>query len=256
MACREVRLAGCAQRAWYRGFRSWEEVQPPRFSTILTYSDYTDWKTFIATDSPRSGDRDRAVRAGGSKPPDDLARRRIGDNAVAKERHRLPGRLLHGRPGRLLRDVHLSETQSSRRALALLAHHVDDGVPAERQSTQGWVVSRRTPGRTWHDRTLAERTRHTRRSSGLGMVRPGVRRQRAINMYAYYPMSSGYESGGYGLINLDGIANRACRARWKDRRGRRSKSGPPDHQPSRPGEGRHRVQPSDSARRRSYGWRR
>ena len=27
---------------------------------------------------------------------------------------------------------------------------------------------------------------------------------RAINIYAYYPMSSGYEAGGYGLIELDG----------------------------------------------------
>lgn len=27
---------------------------------------------------------------------------------------------------------------------------------------------------------------------------------RAVNYYAFYPMSSGYESGGYGLINLDG----------------------------------------------------
>src|SRR5699024_913714 len=27
---------------------------------------------------------------------------------------------------------------------------------------------------------------------------------KAINIYAYYPMSTGYESGGYGLINLDG----------------------------------------------------
>jgi beta-galactosidase len=27
---------------------------------------------------------------------------------------------------------------------------------------------------------------------------------RALNVYAYYPMSSGYESGGYGLMNLDG----------------------------------------------------
>jgi beta-galactosidase len=27
---------------------------------------------------------------------------------------------------------------------------------------------------------------------------------KGINVYAYYPMSSGYESGGYGLINLDG----------------------------------------------------
>jgi len=27
---------------------------------------------------------------------------------------------------------------------------------------------------------------------------------RAVNIYAYYPMSSGYESGGYGLVDLDG----------------------------------------------------
>ncbi len=27
---------------------------------------------------------------------------------------------------------------------------------------------------------------------------------KGVNMYAYYPMSSGYEAGGYGLINLDG----------------------------------------------------
>jgi beta-galactosidase len=26
----------------------------------------------------------------------------------------------------------------------------------------------------------------------------------AVNIYAYYPMSSGYESGGYGLVDLDG----------------------------------------------------
>ena len=27
---------------------------------------------------------------------------------------------------------------------------------------------------------------------------------RGVNIYAYYPMSSGYESGGYGLVELDG----------------------------------------------------
>ena len=36
---------------------------------------------------------------------------------------------------------------------------------------------------------------------------------RAINIYAYYPMSSGYESGGYGLVELDGkITERAVQA--------------------------------------------
>lgn len=35
------------------------------------------------------------------------------------------------------------------------------------------------------------------------MVKPGTG-AKGIFAYAYYPMSSGYESGGYGLINLDG----------------------------------------------------
>ncbi|MHB8056048.1 MAG: beta-galactosidase trimerization domain-containing protein, partial [Candidatus Aminicenantales bacterium] len=36
---------------------------------------------------------------------------------------------------------------------------------------------------------------------------------RAVNIYAYYPMSSGYEGGGYGLVELDGkITERAVEA--------------------------------------------
>jgi beta-galactosidase len=35
-------------RGWYRTFRSWDEVEPPRFGTILTYTDYIDWKEFIS----------------------------------------------------------------------------------------------------------------------------------------------------------------------------------------------------------------
>src|SRR5204863_1614603 len=33
--------------AWYRGFERWEQVEPPRSSTILSYTDYIDWRTFI-----------------------------------------------------------------------------------------------------------------------------------------------------------------------------------------------------------------
>jgi len=41
---------------------------------------------------------------------------------------------------------------------------------------------------------------------------------RAINIYAYYPMSSGYESGGYGLINLDGSTTERAVAAGKTAR--------------------------------------
>ena len=34
--------------AWYRRFSNWDQVEPGRMSTILSYTDYIDWKTFIA----------------------------------------------------------------------------------------------------------------------------------------------------------------------------------------------------------------
>ncbi len=33
--------------AWYRRFERWEQVEPPRASTILSYTDYLDWRAFI-----------------------------------------------------------------------------------------------------------------------------------------------------------------------------------------------------------------
>ena len=35
-------------QAWYRRYTSWDQVEPGRLSTILSYTDYIDWKTFIA----------------------------------------------------------------------------------------------------------------------------------------------------------------------------------------------------------------
>jgi beta-galactosidase len=40
-----------------------------------------------------------------------------------------------------------------------------------------------------------------------------ARGARSISFYAYYPMSTGYEAGGYGLVNLDGtLTDRSRRA--------------------------------------------
>ena len=54
-------------RAWHRGFESWDDVEAPRFSTILSYTDYIDWKTFIYERLTEDlGARYDAVRRGGS----------------------------------------------------------------------------------------------------------------------------------------------------------------------------------------------
>jgi beta-galactosidase len=35
--------------AWYRRFTTWADVEPSRMSTILSYTDYIDWKAFIVS---------------------------------------------------------------------------------------------------------------------------------------------------------------------------------------------------------------
>ena len=45
---RKYRTLDAVNSAWYRTFSSWDEVEAPRFGTILSYTDFIDWKTFIA----------------------------------------------------------------------------------------------------------------------------------------------------------------------------------------------------------------
>ena len=47
--------------AWYRRFERREQVEPPRASTILSYTDYLDWRAFI--DDKLAGDLRTRVEA-------------------------------------------------------------------------------------------------------------------------------------------------------------------------------------------------
>lgn len=39
---------GRLNAAWYRTFSDWKEVEAPRYGTILSYTDFMDWKAFVA----------------------------------------------------------------------------------------------------------------------------------------------------------------------------------------------------------------
>lgn len=55
--------------AWYRTFEDWKQVEPPRFGTILSYTDYIDWKNFIAVKLAEDmGMRAEAVREINPRP--------------------------------------------------------------------------------------------------------------------------------------------------------------------------------------------
>jgi beta-galactosidase len=190
--------------AWYRGFGDWSEVEPPRFGTILSYTDFIDWKHFIydnlAADlamraaAVRAGAPGRVVTSHAAIPSifytphngygasdDFLMAEKVdfyGTSMYPKHNH--PDR--HWKPW-LLRVV------------------VDFSASANRRNG-GFYIGELQAGRGTYGLNVGNPV-----SAGdhrVWMWSAISRGARAINLYAYYPMSSGYESGGYGLMHQDG----------------------------------------------------
>jgi beta-galactosidase len=200
-------------RVWYRGFDAWEDVEPNRLSTILSYSDYIDWKAFLVDKlgedlrarfdavkrgAPRAVATSHAAGVGLFASPhywegqsDDWVMARQVDfygtsfypkhSAFVDRDPIWRGALLdftrsfgfaEGRPG-----FWIGELQAGTGTIAL-----NVSPPVTEQDTRIW---------TW---------------SAL------ARGAKAVCTYAWYPMSTGYESGGFGLIELDGAITPRARA--------------------------------------------
>ncbi len=197
-------------KAWYRTFQDWKEVEPPRFGTILTYTDYIDWKNFIADKLAQ----DLALKA--------EAVRSVVPQSVVTSHSAIPG--LFSRPN-------WNGTPDDR----LMADSVDYyGVsiyPKHAWTIKPWPAFFRASG---HDfaRSMGLKNGGFYVGElqagygvfGLKMSVPVVGEDlrdwiwtavaygaKGINVYAYYPMISGYESGGYGLVELDGKVTKRAR---------------------------------------------
>jgi beta-galactosidase len=197
--------------AWYRRFNDWDEVQPSRMSTILSYTDYIDWKTFI-----------------GAKLGEDLRDRYQAVKQVA------PATIVtsHAAGVGLFASPHHWEGQA------------DDWTMAKEVDFYGTSLYPKHSAFVDRDATWRAALLDFTRSFGYDEGRNGFwvgelqggfgtisvnvsptvtpddlrvwtwsalsRGAKGINYYAWYPMSSGYESGGFGLNHLDGtITDRA-----------------------------------------------
>ena len=190
-------------KAWYRTLRTWSEVEPPRFGTILTFTDYIDWKEFISDKLAE----DLALKA--------AAVRSVLPDAVITSHSAGPG--LFTRPD-------WSGTPDDRKMSDSVDFYGASIYPKHAWTIKPWSPFYRSSGLDFV------------RSMGLGnggfyigelqagygvfgmkMSFPVVGTDtrdwmwstvaygaRAVNIYAYYPMSTGYEAGGYGLVELDG----------------------------------------------------
>jgi beta-galactosidase len=201
-------------RAWYRTLRSWADVQPPRYGTILTFTDYIDWKEFIS-----------------DKLAEDL---RLKAQAVKSV---LPDTVVtsHSAGPGIFTRPDWSGTPDDRKMSDSVDFYGASIYPKHAWTIRPWSPFYRSAGLDFV------------RSMGIGnggfwigelqagygvfgmkMSTPVVGADlrdwmwsavaygaRAVNIYAYYPMSTGYEAGGYGLVELDGKVTERAEAAGK-----------------------------------------
>lgn len=196
--------------AWHRQFQDWKQVEPPRFDTILSYTDYIDWRVFITqkiaadlasrTQAIRQIDPQRVTTshaagpsafgsfAGGDGNPDDYLMFRSVDyyGTSLYPKHSLPP---HLSPERIMMAMDLTRSAGGNRGFYIGELQGGFGV-------RGDVVSQEV--------TPLDLVRYMWTAVSRGA--------RGINIYAFYPMNAGYEAGGYGLIDLDGTLTERSRA--------------------------------------------
>jgi beta-galactosidase len=199
-------------RAWYRTFEKWDEVEPPRFGTILTYTDYIDWKDYISDKLAE----DLSLKAAAVKA--------IVPQSIATSHSAGPG---------LFTKPVWSGTPDDRKMAGVVDYYGVSIYPKHAWTTRPWPPFYRAAGNDFVRSMNLENGGFTigELQAGYGVfgmklsvpvVASDLRDwmwsvvaygARAVNIYAYYPMSSGYEAGGYGLVELDGkVTERAMAA--------------------------------------------
>jgi beta-galactosidase len=175
-----------------------------RFGTILSYTDFIDWKNFIYQKLAEDlGLRYAAVRRG------DL-------NHVITSHAAVPSIFYSPYNGYGATDDFLMAEQVDFYGTSLYPKHnhparhweiwkfmvAVDFSRSANQPNGGFYVGELQAGHGTIGLNVGDPI--TPADHRIWMWSAIAKGARAINIYAYYPMSSGYESGGYGLINLDG----------------------------------------------------
>ncbi|GAB4244898.1 MAG: beta-galactosidase [Acidobacteriota bacterium] len=206
-------------RAWYRTFSSWEQVEAPRFGTILSYTDFIDWKLFIRQKLAE----DLQARA--------AAVREIDPEHVVTSHAAVPGLFTTplmgvGAPDDWLMgegvdywgtSVYPKHSFPERHWSRLTLTSLADFIRSSGRRNGGFYVGELQAGMGIRGTVVGEPV--TAQDQRLWMLTMLSRGAKGINIYAYYPMSSGYEAGGYGLVQLDGTLTERARqtgalARW------------------------------------------
>eukprot|EP01105_Mastigella_eilhardi_P022671 TRINITY_DN5616_c0_g1_i1.p1 TRINITY_DN5616_c0_g1~~TRINITY_DN5616_c0_g1_i1.p1 ORF type:complete len:820 (-),score=161.63 TRINITY_DN5616_c0_g1_i1:77-2482(-) len=204
--------------AWYRTFSSWDEVQPPRFGTIIAYTDYIDWLFRYTTDKLAE---DLAAKA-------QALREGFGpDRAIVLTSHSASPSIInsplsdYGTPDDWKMNVALQNLSANDSTLttyygtSIYPFHAESPLGGRSEVQRSYMYS----GAYSASRRTGFFTGELQAGQGATGIQVNVpvtaadhrdwlwsliaHGAKSIFFFAYYPMNSGYEAGGYGLVNLD-----------------------------------------------------
>ena len=198
--------------SWHRQYDRWDEVEPGRLSTILSYTDYIDWKAFIVD---KLGDdlHDRYLAVKRVTPQSIATSHAAGVGLFASPHHwegqsddwnmaqqvDYYGTSFYPKHSAFVdRDVYWRAALFDFTRSFGFADNRRGFYVGELQAGFGTIALNVSPTVTPEDIRIWTWTALSRGAKG-------------VNYYAWYPMSSGYESGGFGLIQLDGTVTERAR---------------------------------------------
>lgn len=199
--------------AWHRNFNDWILVDPPRFSTILSYTDFIDWKTFIY--EKLQSDMQNRYNAIRKADPNHLITAHAVGASLFQSPHNGYGATDDFMMAKPLDyygvSIYPKHNHPDRAWSVTTLRTVMDFTRSANREKGGWYVGELQAGKGTVSLMISDPvTADDHRIWAWSAIAKGAK---GVNIFSYYPMSSGYEADGYGLINLDGsITNRAIKA--------------------------------------------
>ena len=202
--------------AWYRTYTTWDQVEAPRYPTILSYTDYIDWREFIDVKLAE----DLALRVNAIRTADNIHPITSHSDAPSLFTSPTDG---YGEPDDFRMSANADFYGTSMYPMhsesihpwsnAVLDAALDFSRSAGHSFQKGFWIGELQAGQGATGMRIAEPV--TPRDETFWIWQAVAHGAREFAVYSWYPMSSGFESNGYGLIHLDGTLTDRARAAGK-----------------------------------------
>lgn len=209
---RKYETLDALNQAWYRHFTEWKDVEPNRLSTILSYTDFIDWRFFII--DKLAEDLRLRYEAVKRVIPDRLATSHAANPSLITSPVGGDGNpddwLMAKQVDYWGTSFYPKHSSPVGRDVAWRGALLDFSRSASYTQANGFVIGELQAG--FGTIALRVGATVTPEDERIWLWSALARGTKGINIYAWYPMSSGYESGGFGLINLDGTLTERAKA--------------------------------------------